>query len=98
MRLLNLHGQGWLWNGWSNAWTKLPRPYQHRSTLSRPTILLIPGALTELTCYDLIVPALRNASSAVGYASLASTTSLDPEASTAEMDGEYLSDEHVICP
>ena len=63
---------------------------------SLPTILLVPGAFTASSCYDLVLPYLQPHGCPVVVASLPSSNPETPEEHTAASDGRFLLVEHLL--
>lgn len=63
---------------------------------AHPTILLVPGAFTGPSCYDLLLPYLKNAGHPVAVASLASCDPERPYDHTAETEGRQILDNSLL--
>lgn len=63
---------------------------------NQPTILLVPGAFTCPTCYDLILPHLEREDFPVVVAYLPSSTSERPEEHTAATDGAFVLSRYLM--
>lgn len=62
----------------------------------RPTILLVPGAFTKPSCYDLLAPHLRDAGYPVAFAALASSDPECPNEHTAATEGKSLLQNYLL--
>jgi hypothetical protein len=63
---------------------------------TNPTILLVPGAFTEVSCYDLLAPLLEKAGYPTARAPLPSSNPPDPYGHTAKSDGEALLNKNLL--
>jgi pimeloyl-ACP methyl ester carboxylesterase len=63
--------------------------------MDKPTIVFVTGALTAPSCYDRIVPLLGRVGYPTVQPALPSANPADPNAHTAESDGQYLLEQHV---
>lgn len=61
-----------------------------------PTILLIPGAFTDSSCYDLMTPYSQRAGFPVVAASLVSSNPDNPDEYTAASEGQWLLDKYLL--
>jgi len=66
------------------------------ASLTSPTILLVPGALTTPACYDLLLPYLQDQGFPVVVAALASSYPAEPDQCTAATDGQHLLDSYLL--
>lgn len=63
---------------------------------SLPTILLVPGAFTNPSCYDLVQPHLQRHGCPVVVASFSSSNPEKPEDHTAASDGKILLEKYLL--
>jgi pimeloyl-ACP methyl ester carboxylesterase len=63
---------------------------------TQPSILLVPGAFTNPSCYDLLLPYLERAGLPVVFASLPSSNPEHPDEHTAASDGAFLLDRYLM--
>ncbi len=63
---------------------------------TQPTIVLVPGAFTDSSCYDLLIPYLEHSGLPVVLASLPSSNPERPEEHTATSDGAFLLDRYLM--
>lgn len=63
---------------------------------SLPTILLVPGAFTNPSCYDFVLPHLERNGYPVVVASLPSSDPEKPKEHTAASDGRFLLEKYLL--